>query len=176
LLKRRVREMSYQEKRTVTTLLSGAVVLTVYVVYALNKLSSGGAGVEDLQFWGRTMLMFIGVSAAAIIIIQIVFHILLSMGIAVKSKIQDEEYDDKQIEKDIKAEMVEDERDKLIELKAMRAGSIFAGVGFVAALLSLVLGYSSVVMLNVLFISFGLSCSIEGIAQLYFYRAGVKNG
>lgn len=168
--------MSYQEKRTVTMLLSGALVLTVYLVYVQNLFNSGGAGVEDPQFWAGTMLKFIGISIAAIIIIQIVFHILLSMGIAVKSKMQDQEYDDRQIEKDIKAEMVEDERDKLIELKAMRVGSIFVGIGFLAALLSLVLGYSAVIMLNVLFISFGLSCIIEGIAQLYFYRAGVKNG
>ena len=122
------------------------------------------------------MLIFIGIGVAASIVIQIIFHILLSISIAVKKELRGEKTDDKEIEKSIKSEMVEDEMDKLIELKSNRVGFVLAGIGFVAALVSLVLNYSPAVMLNILYITFALGSLFEGFAQLYFYRRGVKNG
>ena len=107
------------------------------------------------------------------IIIQIVFHILMSIGIAVSKKIQNEDFDDKQIEKTIALEMVEDEMGKLIELKSIRVGFAVAGVGFVGALVALVFGYSPVVMLNVMYLSFSVGSIIEGLTQLYFFRKGI---
>jgi hypothetical protein len=167
--------MSYQEKRTITSIVTGALVLAAYCMYAFSNNQSGASAPDDLKFWAGTMLIFIGVGVAAAIVIQIVFHILLSIAIAVKEKARDEQCDDKEIEKTIGAEMVEDEMDKLIELKSMRVGFIIAGIGFVAALVSLVLNYSPAVMLNILFISFSAGSLIEGLAQLYFYRVGVRN-
>ena len=72
--------------------------------------------------------------------------------------------------------MVEDEMDKLIGLKAMRISFAVVGIGFIAALVSLVLNYSPAVMLNIMFVSFGIGSMVEGITQLYFYRRGVRNG
>ncbi len=164
--------MSYQEKRTITSIVTGVLVLTAYCVYALNYYPAA----DDLKFWAGTILIFIGIGVVASIIIQIIFHILLSVSIAVKEKIRDENCDDQVIEKSIGAEMVEDEMDKLIELKSMRVGFAVAGIGFVAGLVALVLGYSAAVMLNILFISFSLGSLLEGSTQLYYYRNGVKNG
>ncbi|NTW89170.1 MAG: hypothetical protein HGB26_08690 [Desulfobulbaceae bacterium] len=62
---------------------------------------------------------------------------------------------------------------KLIELKSMQVGFLFAGIGFVAALLSLVLDYSPAVMLNIMFLSFSGGSLLEGFAQLYLFRKGV---
>ncbi|MDO9547057.1 MAG: hypothetical protein Q7J07_09975 [Pelolinea sp.] len=168
--------MSYQEKRIITSTVTGALVLGAYCIYAIGKYQSGAVAPEDLKFWASTMLIFIGIGAAATIVIQIVFHILLSISIAVKEKIRDGQCDDEEIEKTIEAEMVEDEMDKLIELKSTRIGFIFAGIGFVAALGSLVLTFSPVVMLNMMFISFSIGSMFEGFAQLYFYRKGIHNG
>ncbi|MDD1777666.1 MAG: hypothetical protein LUQ65_05800 [Candidatus Helarchaeota archaeon] len=165
--------MSYQEKRTLTSILSGVLVLAAYCIYAFNPSKLGSLAPDDLKFWATTMLIFIGIGIGATIIIQIVFHILISISIAVKEKIQDSQCDDKDIEKSIKMEMVEDERDKLIELKSMRVGFIIAGFGFVGALLSLLLNYSPVVMLNIIYISFNVGSLFEGAAQLYYYRRGV---
>jgi len=165
--------MSYQEKRTVTSIVTGAAVLAAYCIYAFGHAQTGAVPPGDLKFWAGTMLIFIGIGVAAAIVIQIVFHILLSIAIAVKEKVQDENCDDKEIEKNIKMEMVEDEMDKLIELKAMRIGFFFAGIGFVAALVSLVLNYSPAVMLNILFISFSGGSLLEGFTQLYYYRKGI---
>ncbi len=164
--------MSYQEKRTIVGILSGIAILTAYCVYAFNRYASGAIAPGDLKFWATTMLTFIGIGIVVTIVIQIVFHILLSISIAVTKSIRNESVDDKEIEKTINAEMVEDERDRLIDLKSNRVGFIFAGIGFVAALLALVFDYSPVVMLNILFISFSVGSIFEGFAQLYFYRRG----
>ncbi|MBA4376817.1 MAG: hypothetical protein C0401_11695 [Anaerolinea sp.] len=168
--------MSYKEKRTITSIVTGALVLAAYCIYAFGQYQSGAVAPGDLKFWAGTMLIFIGIGVAAAIVIQIVFHILLSIAIAVKEKMRDNQCDDKEIEKTIGAEMVEDEMDKLIELKSTRIGFFLAGIGFVAALVSLVLNYSPAVMLNILFISFSTGSLFEGFAQLYFYRRGVKHG
>jgi hypothetical protein len=164
--------MSYQEKRTIASILTGVLVLAAYCIYAFGANGSRMTSPEDLKSWAITMLIFIGIGIVAAIIIQIVFHILLSISIAVKQKIQDVNSDDKEIEKSIGAEMVEDERDKIIELKSNRVGFFFAGFGFVAALFSLVLNYSPIVMLNVLFITFSIGSLLEGFTQLYYYRKG----
>lgn len=168
--------MSYQEKRTITSTVAGALVLAAYCIYTIGKYRSGAIAAGDLKFWASTMLIFIGIGVAVTIVIQIVFHILLSIGIAVKAKMQDSECDDKQIEETIGAEMVEDEMDKLIELKSTRIGFFFSGMGFAAALVSLVLSYSPEVMLNIMFISFLVGSILEGFVQLYFYRTGIRNG
>lgn len=168
--------MSYQEKKTIVSMFTGALVLAAYCIYAFGRYQAGTAGADDLKVWAGIMLIFIGIGIVAAIVIQIVFHILMSIGIAVEKKIRDENYDDKEIEKSIEIEMVEDEMDKLIELKSMRTGFIVAGAGFIAGLAALVLGSSSMVMLNILFISFSAGSILEGITQLYFYRRGVVNG
>jgi hypothetical protein len=168
--------MSYQEKRTITSIVTGALVLGAYCIYAFGKVQSGAVIQGDLKFWASTMLFFIGIGIVAGIVIQIVFHILLSISIAVKEQIRNGHVDDKEIEKTIGADMVEDEMDKLIELKSNRIGFIFAGIGFVAALVSQVFNYSPVVMLNIMFISFSAGSMFEGFAQLYYYRKGIRHG
>ncbi len=167
--------MSYQERKTIVSIISGAIVVAAYCIYAFGRAQSGAVDASDLKFWAGAMLTFVGIGIAVTVVIQIVFHILMSIGIAVKKTIRDEKVDDKEIEKSIDAEMVEDEMDKLIELKSMQVGFVVAGIGFVSALLSLILGYSAAVMLNILFFSFSGGAVFEGVAQLYFYRRGVKH-
>ena len=165
--------MSYQVKKTVTSIVTGILVLAAYTIYVFGKVHAGAAAPDNLKFWATAILIFIGIGIAVSIVIQIVFHILLSISIAVKKKIQDEKCEDKEIEKNIKAEMVEDEMDKLIQMKSMRLAFIFAGIGFIAALVSLVLNSSPAVMLNILFISFSAGSLFDGFAQLYYYRRGL---
>ncbi len=167
--------MSYQERRTIVSLISGAFVVAAYCIYAFGRAQSGAVDASDLKFWAGAMLTFVGIGIAVTIVIQIVFHILMSIGIAVSKTIRAEKVDDKEIEKSINAEMVEDEMDKLIELKAMRVGFVVAGIGFVTGLLFLFLGYSAAVMLNILFLSFSGGALFEGAAQLYYYRRGVAH-
>ena len=167
--------MSYHERRIIVSLITGVVIIAAYCIYAFGRYQSGAVAADDLEFWARTMLIFIGIGVVVTIVIQIIFHILLAIGIAATKKIRDEQTDDKEIEKSINAEMVEDEMDKLIELKSTRVSFAIAGVGFVGALLALLLDYSPAVMLNVLFISFCAGSILEGFAQMYYYRRGIRH-
>jgi uncharacterized membrane protein len=164
--------MSFQEKRIITSIVTGAGVLAAYCLYAFGRYQSGAVAAGDLKFWATTMLVFIGIGIVASIVIQIVFHILTSISIAIRAKMKNMECDDKEIEKTIGAELVEDERDKLIGLKSTRFGFYFSGFGFILALIALVLNYSPVFALNAIFISFSAGSIIEGITQLVFYRKG----
>lgn len=168
--------MSYQEKRTIVSIITGAFILGAYCIYAYGKYQSGAVPANDMKFWAGTILVFIGIGIAAAIVIQILFHILLSVAIAVQEKVRNGSCDDKEIEKTIGTEMVEDEMDKLINLKSMRISFTVAGIGFIAGLVSLVLNCTPVVMLNTMFISFSAGSLLEGFTQLYFYSKGVKNG
>lgn len=166
--------MSYQEKKTLVSIFTGLVLLAAYCIYAFGKVQSGMVSPDDMKFWATTILIFIGIGIAASIVIQIIFHILLSIALSVKQQVKNNKCDDKKIEKEIELEMVEDEMDKLIELKATQVGFVIAGIGFIGAMVSLVLNYSSAVMLNILFLSFGVGSMMEGLAQLYYYRKGIK--
>lgn len=161
--------MSYQEKKTITSIITGILILASYCFYAFGKQPVDSAS-GDVKFWVGTMLVFIGVGIAAAIVIQIVFHILMSVSIAIRKKFNNENCDDKEIEKSIELEMVEDERDKLIELKSMKAGYVIVGFGFVSSLLLLMFDYSMAVFLNVLFITFGVASLVEGAIKIYYYR------
>ena len=165
--------MSYQEKRTITSIITGALVLAAYCIEAFGLYQSGMVAQGDLKLWAITMLKYIGIGIVAAIVIQIVFHIMLSISIAVKETIRDNQVAEEEIGKKIEGEMVEDERDKLIGLKSNMAGFILAGIGFVWGLISLALNSSPVIMLNIMFISFSAGSLVEGFAQLYFYRKGV---
>ena len=167
--------MSYQERRTIVSIISGAIVIAAYCIDTFGRYQAGAAGVDELKFWAGAMLTFVGIGIAVTIVIQIVYHILISIGIAVQKKMLNEQVDDKDIEKSLNAMMIEDEMDKLIELKALQIGFGIAGFGFIAGLVSLLLGYSAGVMLNIFFFSFSGGAVIDGFVQLYFYRRGVAH-
>ncbi|NTW40685.1 MAG: hypothetical protein HGA44_12500, partial [Cellulomonadaceae bacterium] len=57
------------------------------------------------------------------------FHIAMSISLAIQAKIKDESCDDGDIEKRIALEIVEDERDRLVGLKASQVGFGIAGAG-----------------------------------------------
>lgn len=165
--------MSYQEKRTIVTMAMTVLILVVYGIYSFNQYQAGVLSLDDLRPWAVTILVFIGISIVVMIAIQIIFHILLSISIAVSKKVQDMDCDDHEIEKSINAEMVEDEMDKVIGLKSSRVGFICAGVGFIAGLISLLLNYPPVIMLNIMFLCMWSSSLFSGITQLVYYRRGV---
>jgi hypothetical protein len=149
------------------------IILAAYCIHASTKQNLGDAVTGDIKFWAGTILIYIGIGSVANVIVQIVFHIVLSVSIAVKETIERGQSDDKEIEKRINSDMVEDEMDRLISLKSMRISFFVAGLGFMAGLIAIILNYSAVVMLNILFITFSGGSVLEGFAQIYYYRKGV---
>jgi len=168
--------MSYQEKRTIVSIITAALILAGYFFYALGKVQAGVVIPGDLKFWAGTILLFIGIGIVVSIIIQIVFHILLSIAIAVEKTIQNENCENADIERTIGVEIIEDEMGKLIEMKSMRVGYFFTGIGFIIAMISLLANYSPVVMLNILYVSFSMGFIVEGFTQLYYFKKGLNHG
>lgn len=161
--------MSYSSIRTIVNMVAGAILIVAYIVYALGANSPAP---ENLRSWATAILVFIGIGVAALIVIQVLFHIALAIGIAVKER----ECDDKTVERIITSSMIEDERDKVICLKSSRVGCICAGIGFVAALVALAFGMASVVALHIASGAFAVGSIIEGIVGVYYYEKGVRNG
>jgi len=164
--------MSYQEKKTIISLVTSFMLIAAYCLYAFGK--AGMEHLNDLQFWAKTILIFIGIGIVALIIIQIVFHILLAISKAVQQKMRDEAIDDKEFERAFEREIVEDEMDKLIELKANKIGYSIMGLGFAAGLIAIAFGASGVALLNILFLSTWLGSFIEGLMQVRYYRKGIR--
>ena len=161
--------MSYKSKRNLVSMAAGVLLIIGYIIYALGAASPAP---DDLKTWAVAMLIFIGTSVAVMIAIQILFHIGLAIGIAVKEK----ENDDKQVERIIESSMYEDERDKLINLKSSHIGNVCVGVGFVAGLIALALGISAVVALHIIAGAFAVGSIIEGGVSIYLDERGVRNG
>ncbi|MCU6712123.1 hypothetical protein M6D81_25825 [Paenibacillus sp. J5C_2022] len=168
--------MSYQEQRSIATMITALLITGAYGVYVYGKLQTGAIADDDMRFWAGTMLMFIGIGIVVAIAVQLIFHMLLSVAVAVREKTRNGKCDDNEMQKTIESEMVTDERDKLIELKAVKVGFIVVGIGFVAALASQVLHQSSAVMINIMFVSFFAGSMVGSLTQFYLYRKGVTNG
>lgn len=171
--------MYYQEKKTIASIFSGILILAAYSIYGISKyLEIGESLLNDLKFWAKAMLIFIGGAIIVAIIIQIIFHIILAVTNEVTKEISKKaNCEGKKVTyEEIEISDVEDEMDKLIALKAMRNSFMVVSIGFLIALLSLYTKMPPAIMLNIIFISFNIGSLFEGFSQLYFYRKGVKNG
>lgn len=170
--------MTYHEKRSIVTSVTGLIVMLSYLFYAIFKYNEGSLESQTLKFWAARMLIFIGIGIVSIIVVMILFHVTYSIILAIRLKIDNKDITDKEIEQKInqliKTDTVEDEMAKLIELKAMRIGFIFAGVGFVLSLVALLFDYSPIIMINILYLSFSLGSALEGLVQLYYYKKGIR--
>jgi hypothetical protein len=164
--------MTYNSKKNVIGMAAGIIVVAIYIAYAFvgNTPAQG-----DIQEWAKLILIFIGIGVAAQIVIQIIFHIAFAISIAAKEHAQGRTPDEN-VERKMSAEMIEDERDKLISLKSSRIGNICAGVGIMIAFFALAGGAPVVIALHIIIGSFAAGSLIEGCTGIYFHERGVRNG
>jgi hypothetical protein len=156
--------MYFQEKRTITFIITGIGILSAYCYHVFQKYSSGELSMTgDLNLWAKSMLIFIGAGIVISIVVSIVFNIISAVINEANSHEQNDFY-------------IEDEMDKLIELKSLRVSYILTGSGFMLSLIMLVMNKPAALMLNIMFISFSVGSIIEGFVKLYYYRKGVRNG
>ena len=160
--------MPYQAKKTLISLVSSLIILVLYIT---NILPQKGTH-TTISDWAKIMLVHIGLGAIITIVLHIIFHIYLSVSIAIKER----DKDDKAIERSINQEMVEDEMTKLIDLKSLQVGYIVTGIGFVSGLVLLSIGYNMILVLNIMFLSFFIGSVIEGLVNIFFNLKGVHNG
>ena len=149
--------MSYQEKNITVSLVSHLLIVGYYLVNIFQMLQEGGlVSTRLFSLWAIVIIAAILVN----IIGSILTHIVLSIVHAIKTKTEEEE------------RFIEDERDKLIGLKGVKASYITFSIGVLLAMLTFVFGQPPLVMFSVI-IFFSIAAEIIGdISQIYLYRRG----
>lgn len=148
--------MTYQEKKSIVTLISGILIFGLYCWYMYPKYPGGGAELSTaLHYWGSFVLVLTMVTVVAHILISIVFNIIFRMTTGEKEP------------------NFEDELDKLIRLKAIRNSFAVFVIGFLLAMGVLKFDPSLKVMFMILIASGFLSDVVGSVSRLYHYRRGV---
>lgn len=148
--------MEGKEKQIIVTLINTLIIFGCYSFYVYSRyLATDASLLNDNAFWGRTFLIFIPVAIVAQIILHIIFAIINAA--VTKEEILD----------------ITDERDKLIELKAIRISHWLFTFGFLLAMGSQAMGMETKVMFMTLIASGFISAIISESAKIYFYRKGV---
>jgi len=147
--------MSYQERRAIVNIISSVLITAFYSAYMVERYPQVDSYAPDIfHFWGSYIMLLIPVSIVARIIIYIIFSIINT--IATREQQPD----------------IEDERDKLIELKASQNSGYVFIIGFVLAMGSLVISQPPAVMFIIL-IGFGLASDVlSNLFQFIYYRRG----
>lgn len=147
--------MDNKEKQVLVTAISLVLIFVCYSLYVYHKyIATNFNIVNDFKFWGKTFLILIPVTIVSQIIIHIVFAII--------NKIVTNE--------DIPT--ISDERDKMIDLKALKISHWIFTAGFLLSMATLALGMPPYMMFITLIASGFLSGVVSEIAKLYFYRKG----
>jgi len=147
--------MDQKEKQIIVTLFSFILILGCYSWYLYHKYIEGNMAIlNDFKFWGKAFLVLIPITIVSQIIIHIAFAIINKM-------ITNEDMTN-----------LTDERDKLIDLKAIKISHSIFTMGFLFAMGSQAFGMQPYVMFILLISSGFLASIISEVAKLYFYRKG----
>jgi len=153
--------MTYRENSVTVSLVSYLLILGYYSVNWLQMYQVEGLNSAVIfKLWAIVIVAGIVLN----IVGNILTNIVLSIVHAIKTQ------------SDKPQRFVEDERDRLINLKGVQVSYIAFSLGVFLAMLSFAFGQPPLVMFS-LIIFFSLTAEIIGdISQLYFYRRGVRNG
>jgi hypothetical protein len=147
--------MDNKEKQILVTIINlilifGCYSLYVYTTYIVDNFDI----VNDFKFWAKAFLILIPVTIVSQIIIHIVFAIINKI-------VTDEDMS-----------TLRDERDKLIDLKAIRISHWIFTAGFLLSMVSQLMGMPPYAMFITLVVSGFVSGIVSEIAKIYFYRKG----
>lgn len=148
--------MSYQERRAIVSLLTTMLSSGVYLYYVWQRYQNGQfEQTAEFAFWAWSIVLFVPFQVVIKVIMEVVFIVIHI--VATKKE----------------EPTIQDEFDRLIDLKAVRNFSNMFMLGFFLSLGTLILNmppYS-------LFLGFLLSMMLAGVildvSQIYFYRNGV---
>jgi hypothetical protein len=150
--------MSFQEKNITVSLVSFSFILGFFLIRLLQMVQSGSfTSTNVFRLWGIVIVLAIAVTILATILTHIVSAIIQ----AIKSGGEEPEIKD-----------IEDERDKLIDLRGTKATYFVSSIGAFLAMLTFVFGQPPLVMFTLL-IFFGVVAQVIGdISRLVLYRRG----
>ncbi|MFY0672614.1 MAG: DUF2178 domain-containing protein [Bacteroidia bacterium] len=147
--------MTYQERKTISLMLA-SVLLTFGYAWYVYKFKIADIPIVDLplSFWAKTTLWMLPVA----IIGRIVFIVLFMILNTIITRETDTE--------------VEDERDKLIELKSDRISNYFFMSGFFVAMWALAFDYPGYLLFIIIFLFGFIGEQFSYIMRLKYYRKG----
>ena len=154
--------MSYNEKKSVTNIISSLLITIIYAIVVYQKYLNGALDASDIfRFWAIVILVFIPISIVARIIIMIVFHIFEAVLQAAKGKDIEDEMD------------IVDERDKLIQMKTSATSMYIFVFGFIIALVTQLFDVSHHIFFIVLIIAGLITDIVSESLMIRYYRRGV---
>ena len=150
--------MSFQEKNISVTLVSFSIILTFFVYRVLQMVQTDSFTSQNIfRLWGIVIVFAIIVTVVGMILT----HIVSAIVIVLQTGDDNPEIED-----------IEDERDKLIDLKGTKITYSITSIGSFFAMLTFALGQSPLIMFTLL-IFFGLVAQVIGdITRLTLYRRG----
>ena len=154
-------KMSNRENSIAVSLVSTLLILVYYLVNWMQMYWEGGLNSDEVfRLWAIVIIASIFLNIAGNIITNIVINIVH----AIKTQKNEE------------VRLIEDERDKLIELKGVKVSYIAFSIGVFFSMLTFALGQPPLVMCSRI-IFFSLMAEILGdLSQFYFYRRGIHYG
>ena len=149
--------MSFQEKNIIVTLVNLILILGFYLIRVFQMIQGESFNSTNVfRLWGIVIVLAVVVTIFATILTHIVSGIIQ----AIKTK------------EEPHIENVQDERDKLIDLKGTKVTYVISSIGVFLSMLTFAFGQPPLVMFTLL-IFFGVVAQIIGdISRLYFYRRG----
>lgn len=154
--------MSYQEKKSITNIISSILITTIYTVIMYQGYLDGGLDYSSIfKLWAVVILVFIPISVAAKIIIMIIFHIFESVVQAAQGNNIEDEMD------------IVDERDKLIQMKSSVIAMYIFSLGFIIALITQLFDVSNHVFFIVLIIAGLITDIVSESLMIRYYHRGV---
>ena len=146
--------MTYQERQAVGNLVAGLVIFTVYFIWAWRASQAGVFEMENASIIvGRAILVLIFGGVLFTIVVQILTSIVVSI-----------------ITREPKPSFVVDERDRMLELRAIRVSYSIIGMGFIASMIALALGVNVLVVLQAIVLACALGTLFESVLMLILYR------
>jgi hypothetical protein len=148
--------LSFQEKNSIAAIIVSLIVYAVYGLTLYRRVQGGTADrAEDYRFWATAILILIA--------LFILFRIIGIIAFTIFNTITTRREEDPSFQ---------DERDKLIELKATRNGSSVFGAGFLLAMVAAALGMVPAVMFSILIIAVMVTDIAGELTKLTLYRRG----
>ncbi len=156
--------MSFQEKNIAVSLGSFTLILGIYLVRLFQMLRDGGLNTTSVfRLWGTVIVLAIVFTIFATILTHIISAIMQAIVQAIKTG---------EKEPEIEISNLQDERDKLIDLRGTKVTYFVSSSGVFLAMLTFVFGQPPLVMFTLL-IFFGVVAQIMGdISRLVLYRRG----
>jgi hypothetical protein len=151
--------MSFKEKNITVTLVNFFLILLFFLFRVFQMITSESFTEENvIRLWIITIVLAVFVTVAG----TILTHVFSAIIEAIRTGNEEPEIED-----------LEDERDKLIDLKGTKITYAISSLGTFFAMLTFVFGQPPLVMFTLL-IFFGLLAQVIGdISRLLHYRGGV---